>query len=435
VYEVFSRYANGTTPTAAITGQTWGWFNSRPYVNGGQLDAIEGSGASYLELNAGTNYTIDGVGASFVFDDKNGTRTGNGGTATLVTWADGGIVANGFGRRTRLHFVVTPTGMSYFVRDSTVAGTAVTNIYSFTFPVQLAKNTVHRADISISGTTATMNINSGQYIKTVTDARIAARAGETFFCVENYYTTDGTDARVQFQKTWATTTALPVNTAISAGTAVTRRRASTTSTESITLPALTAGQILVLNVASAIGAVTPQPTYTIGGPLTWVNQDIGGIPQNRASATSSIFTYKVTSSDAATYGTTGPTITVAQATGTATLFSVVVIPLNNLTSFASLSVQNAGSTSPITLSTPAVTPAAGIVAMSILDVFKSTPAASTYTPPTGYTSIATLDPTSSIQVGIEMAWNPAPNSTVGTTWVDSVPNSHYYTATTLLFNV
>lgn len=199
MYDDFSRYSNGQVPDIALTGHVWGQYSGPGYVTDGYYDSVEGTGASYMEVDMGGEVTR--FGARFRLDTMGGTRTGLGGTLCLATWADGGYVLNGPGRRTRCHFVIHPRGASYYVRDvETVAAGALVNIQNWggTF----ATDVEHTVEVRLDGTTATVDVNDGEWVRSITDPRIAHREGETFPCWEPFYNNDGTDVRARIAEVW-----------------------------------------------------------------------------------------------------------------------------------------------------------------------------------------------------------------------------------------
>ena len=212
VYDDFSRYTNGSIPSVAQSGQAWGQYSGPGYVTNGYYDSELGTGASYMEIDAGTN--LSRMGARWKFDTANGTRTTDGSTLAIVTWGSPGIVVGGTGRPTSCHVTITDHGCSMSTRAA--GSSTLVNIGNRGISPVLTKNVDHTAEVSIDYDTNTTTLTiDGARTFTWTDATIVKSVGENFACWEPSYTTDSTDARCRIGKIWAKTTSVtnpPVGT-------------------------------------------------------------------------------------------------------------------------------------------------------------------------------------------------------------------------------
>jgi dienelactone hydrolase len=206
LHDSFADVPNGSNPTTADTGQTWGTYSefgtNKWSVQNGAWD-VNNDGTTptaYLETNVGT--TITRVGADFMFDSVNGTKTTNGEALGLISWADGGIVANGVGRRTSMHLVVGQTSATMWVRNTTNG--ALTPIGTYNYTAALPTDQAIHADAFIDSTnhTVTLKFGDGQAYSW-TNANIVGYPGETFACYQPAYASPATDKRVKLLDVWA----------------------------------------------------------------------------------------------------------------------------------------------------------------------------------------------------------------------------------------
>lgn len=200
-YDEMSRHPDGTTSATALTGQTWDLFQDGE-VRGGRFDSID-TGAVYLEtlVNGGR---IIREGAEWSFDDQGGTLTESG-TLCLCTWADGGIVANGFGRRTSAHAIITQNAVQWYVRDAQPGtNTTVTLLSTQPLAEPLAPGVLHRADMEVDfvNRTGTLRLGDGRSWLWVDD-RIQGHPGEVYACWEPFYSGNANASRIKLARIWA----------------------------------------------------------------------------------------------------------------------------------------------------------------------------------------------------------------------------------------
>lgn len=192
------NFAGLTTPPPTVpTGQPLAFFNAAPVIINGHLDSSTDS-ATYMEV--GTGWTrIDTLGARWRFDTLGGTVGGGGsGTMTLITWADGGIVANGFGRRTSAHVTITAANVQWWVRD--VAGGGNVTPLTGRSTGGLASNTLHTVEVDVKPGVGRVTLNGVEY--EWTDPRIVQYPGESWACWEPYYG-GANRTRVRIAEIWA----------------------------------------------------------------------------------------------------------------------------------------------------------------------------------------------------------------------------------------
>jgi hypothetical protein len=206
LHDTFADVANGANPTTADTGQTWGVYSEFGKnlwsVQNGAWDVNQDgtTPTAYLETNVGT--TITRVGADFMFDTENGTKTTNGEALGLISWADGGIVANGVGRRTSMHLVVGQTSATMWVRNA-VNG-QLSPIGTWYYNQALPTDQKIRADAFINSTNHTVQLVFGDgQTYTWSNPNIVGYPSETFACYQPAYTSPATDTRVKLYDVWA----------------------------------------------------------------------------------------------------------------------------------------------------------------------------------------------------------------------------------------
>jgi hypothetical protein len=416
LYDEFNRYANNTSPTVAITGQTWKQYSGPGYVKDGLYDAREGEGAVYLEGVPGTS-EITRLGAEWKFDTMGGTRNGAGATLALVTWADSGIAAKGTGRRTRCHVTITRTGISYFVRDVENGG-AVVNIGNKGISPALASNVFHTAEVVLSGTTAVITLSNGQ-VFTFTEPRIAPRSGEIFACLEPYYRADGTDSRVRVARFWAdgprdSSTPPPASAPASPPASTTGKPAVVASTfvgpstasltRTLTIPTVQNGDLLILS--SAVLDQNTNHSQSAGPAFTAV-----AAKNSRTGMSSQVWSRVASSADS------GKTVTVTCSASFAGVIGLLVV--RNVKSVGKVLTANQASGSK-TIAVPAFTPSTTTVPLHVVMVGSSADLACKLTPPSNIVTVASNLPTGSgRRSGITYGMNTTPNQAVGTAWTNT----------------
>lgn len=195
LYDNFARYADGTQPTVALTGQPWLMYSPPGFVTGGLMDSTELTGAHYLY--AVESSEIRYMKGTFRFDTMGGTRTGNGGTFLLMVVDD---IANVSGRHFRAHLALSPSGMTMATNRP---GGALNTIGGAGFTT--SKDVDHTLEMYLSGTTATCYVD-GVLRLTVTDPTLADTPNDRQAVFESYYNNDGTDARARYGEVWANST-------------------------------------------------------------------------------------------------------------------------------------------------------------------------------------------------------------------------------------
>ena len=131
---------------------------------------------------------VNALYATFEFDDASGTLTTIGAMA-LVVWGSGGVVANGLGRRARVHVTYNSNGgLLVDVREA-VNGALVNVINRAT--AAPAKNKPITICAVIDGTTLHVAVNN-VYHGPFTDSRFAALDEDLFACWEIYKPTPAT---------------------------------------------------------------------------------------------------------------------------------------------------------------------------------------------------------------------------------------------------
>ena len=165
-------------------------------TSGHALGAYLPSGAVAAQSDAGVTLTVGAAGyfesqlsgpvnalyATFEFDDAAGTLTTIGAMA-LVVWGSGGVVANGLGRRARVHVTYNSNGgLLVDVREA--ANGTLTNVITRATPAP-AKNKSITMCVVIDGTTLHVVVDS-VYHGPFTDARFAALDEDLFACWEIY---------------------------------------------------------------------------------------------------------------------------------------------------------------------------------------------------------------------------------------------------------
>lgn len=415
VFDNYSRYSSGAVSGAMKTGQAWSTFQPGA-VSGEWFDAT-GTQATYLECNTGLA-GISRIGAEWIFDDQAGSLTGTGSTMTLISWADGGIVANGFGRRTSMHVAITRSAVLWYIRDVVDGGT-VTLVSNQTISPPLPLNEVVGADVTITAVgSGLVRLRDGRSY-TVTDSRIAQYTGEVYACWEPYYNGSATAPRVRIGRVWANGPALPPPS-LDPAIAQSVYSSTTTSvtTQTITLPAISDNDIVILMSESLANS----STHTISGTPTFTKH---GVQSNRTGISTALFYKTGSSSD------TGQTMTVTASASAPMHIGVWV--LRNVKSIYTDGIattnQASGST---TLTFPAYTPVAGRTVLQIASFGRGTAAAATLTPGSNTQIISSQLPgatgaRSGFAVGVPTNWSST--LTPGTTWTNT---SDHYAATWLV---
>lgn len=415
VYDNYARYASGTTSGSMQSGQAWSLFQAGSVQ--GELFDSTGTSASYLECNTGLG-GISRIGAEWVFDDQGGTLTGTGSTMTLISWADGGIVANGFGRRTSMHVAITRSAVLWYVRDVAGGGT-VTLVSNQTVSPQLPLNQIVGANVTIpTPGTGIVKLRDGRSY-TTTDARIAQYTGEVYACWEPFYNGSATAPRVRVSKVWSSGPAAPpVPMTPTVAQAVYASNANNTTTQAITLPTINNGDTIIMMSESLANTVT----HTASGTPTFTKY---GTQNNRTGISTALFYKTGSTSD------TGQTVTI---TGSTTApMHVAVWVLRNIAGVYAPGIastnQASGST---TVTFPAYTPVAGRTVLQIASLGRSANAAASLTPGANTQIVASQLPAatgvrSGFAVGVPTNWSDT--LTPGNTWTNT---SDHYAATWLV---
>lgn len=387
-------------PATCQTGQAVGTFNAAPVVSGGRLDSSTDS-ACYVEIDTGLQ-PIRTISARWCFDDAGGTLTGGSGTLALVTWADGGIVAEGFGRRTSCHVTITANAVQWYVRTVENGG-AVTLLSTRTIPGGLRVGIDHLVEVFIEEGRGEVRIDTDSGFTWV-DSRIKPIDGERFACWEPYYGGSG-KTRVLIGEAWAEgdpyvppeepTTPTLIGSAVS-------RATSSVTTLSATIPNDTqAGDRIIV----AAGYLSSSAVLT-GTGLT----QAGAVA--RTGLSSALYSTTATESSA------GSTVTVTSTVAAPAIVAVWVLRNVGALGTAATASQGSGST---TVTMPAWTPTAGSVPLHIVIQASSTAAASSIvTPATGMAVVSDLASTSAQRIGAAlMAATDWSATTPGTTVTQS----------------
>lgn len=413
VFDNMNRYANGTTSGAMQTGQAWSLFQTGSVQNG-WFDSSSGS-AVYFECNSGRKNILR-IGAEWVFNDQGGTLTDSGSTMTLISWADGGIVANGFGRRTSLHVAITRSAMLWYVRDVENGGT-VALISNQTISPALPLNELVGAEATIDPVahTGRVKLKDGRTYN-VSDSRIAAYTGEVYACWEPYYNGSTTSPRINLGRVWTDGEALPPQP--TTPTLVSQTYNSTSANVSsltVALPTLQVGDTVILMAEGLANTITlaqsTGPTFTKYGT------------QNNRTGMSTALFYKT-----ATAGDSGQTVTITASTATPMHLGVFV--LRNVAGVyaAGITMTNQASGS-ATVTFPAYTAATGRTPLQIAVLGRSANAASTLTPGANTSIIASQLPgASGVRSGMAVGavTNFSDSLVPGSTWTNT---SDHYAAT------
>lgn len=368
-----------TLPTQTTGGQAIGVFNDPGTVSGGRFDSSTDS-ACYLEAYTSLQ-PIETIGAVWRFSTLGGSTGSTGsGTLALVTWADGGIVAEGFGRRTSCHVTITSTLVQWYVRDVENGG-AVTLLSSKNISPSLRSDVDHIAEVTIGNGTGTVTIDGTSY--TWTDPRITPIDGERFACWEPYYGGAG-KTRVQVSEMWADGTPyVPPDvpdTPTLIGSA-SNRTATSVTTLSATIPTDTQAGDQIIVAAGYLSS-----SAVLAGP---------GLTQSGAVARTGISTalYSMTAGPASA----GSTVTVTSTVAAPAIVAVWVLRNVGALGTASTASQGSGST---TITVPARTATPGVVPLHVVLQASSTAAASSITTPaTGMALLSDLGATSAQRAG------------------------------------
>lgn len=197
LHDTFDDVADGTNPTTAQTGQTWGIFSGPTEVRNGRWDSLDSTGAGYLETTPGL-LPIDRMGARWLYDDKGGTTTGSG-TMALVTWCDGGLIGHGYMPRTSAHITIEAGFCQWYVNEVTDGPLVL--LSSQTIDPPLAPNVDHTVDVYINDGSGSVVIDGTPY--DWVDPRIVRYADENIVNFESYYNNDDTNSRVKVAEVWA----------------------------------------------------------------------------------------------------------------------------------------------------------------------------------------------------------------------------------------
>lgn len=209
LYHDFALSPDGLPPAFAQTGQAFGKFENNTGklgVSSGKLllvnGAVTGVDAAYLEAQLPA--TINRIGGKVSFSDVGGTRAGNNGMVAFPIWGDGGIVANGLGRRARLHATVSPAGLGIDYRIVEGAGQPLVSARSRTFSTPLAKDgTEYVVDFAFVGSTLWALGPDGR-IEMITNANFNDNpTDKRWFDAEPYVPAAQTDCDPRVSKMWA----------------------------------------------------------------------------------------------------------------------------------------------------------------------------------------------------------------------------------------
>ncbi len=409
VYDTFADVSNGNLPTALETGQVWGTFGAAGSIQDGRFDSTSDS-ASYLECYSGLE-PITHIGARWRFSNLGGTVGGGGsGTLCLATWADGGLVASGHGRRTSCHVTVLNNLVQWYVR-TTESLDDVVLVASRTISPALSVNSDHTIDVYISEGHGEVVIDGGTPY-TWDDARIALYEGERWACWEPYYG-GSNKTRVQTAEVWADGDSPPsIGTEPAFRAAVYSQTTSNVTSRGIIVPAMAEMGDLLLLAASWISG-----SPTLSGP-----ESVGWTPVitgQRTGLTTQIW------SKVAGPGDAGSTVTVNSTSNVPCHLAVWDIANIDTVYTAGVATTNQA-TGSNNITVPAFTPASGIVPLHIIALCRATSAAASLTPPSGMTILSQQLPGASgyrtgFALGVSTSW--ADNAAVGNTWVNT--SDHY----------
>jgi hypothetical protein len=201
-YDDMSLHADGTATAEAVTGQQWRVFQVGTVVDG-YFDSTSTS-AAYLEAVVKPGKRVLRMGAEWMFDDHDKQLTASG-TLCLVSWADGGIVANGFGRRTSMHVTITQNAIQWYIRTETPGSQAsVTLLSTQVFAEKLPPNKLITVNIEVDFANhfGTVVFSNGRRY-TWYDTRIVGYPDEIYACWEPFYSGNALASRVRIAKIWA----------------------------------------------------------------------------------------------------------------------------------------------------------------------------------------------------------------------------------------
>jgi hypothetical protein len=416
----FANTSDGSyVNVVADTGQGIGIYQGPATVAGGFLDSPS-TNALYPETNPGVS-EITQLGAQWKFDSVGGTKTTSTMNLTLVIWGTDGYTTGGAGRQTRCHASITKTYIEFSVRDteSSAPGSLV-SLGTQTISGGLADDALHTAEVTFSGTTATVTVNGTGY--SWTDSRIAHYSGQVFACAEPFYGGSGTtDRRVRIKKMWADGVPLPATPLMLGKTDL---QGSVSTTRTIVVPSgIKAGDILVVATTCASGSIT----QTISG-LTFSMLGSGNQTFTRAAQSSTIWYRSATPSDV------GTTLTVTMSSSVSAPVQLLI--LRNVASIGGYLTpvpNNTQLTAPQTMSMLSWTPSSSTIPLDLITLGRSAASLATMTPPSSVTALTQYGASATFVAGFRWGWNPTPNTAIGNDWVDS--SNHIWSGFRITLNV
>jgi hypothetical protein len=414
-----------SVPTTARTGQVLREFSGPGVIAGGGYDSPQGTGATYLEADTGrADVTL--MGAHFRFDTVGGTKTTDGGSLCLASWADGGIAhGGGFGRRTGAHVVITRGAVQWYVRDAAPGGSTPVTPLEANGSTQkaisppLARDVTHRVEITIDRVNhvGTVRLGDGRTFSW-TDSRITSYPGEVFICGEPYYGgTEPTDARTRLERMWGDGTPKPAEPVtplfIDGGSAP---GATASNVNRITIPTVRDGDQLVL--AAVIAQLNSGIVQTLGPTFA------AGTYSTRNGLASRVLTRTAMATDS------GQQVELTFGNSLVTLLSLLVVRNVDVlgTATATNGSPNASPATPIPTAA-AWSPASDRLPLQVLCLSRSAGAASTPQPPAETLRVGGLDPTTGRVTGVAFAYGDTPGEAIGTGWTN--PSNHIWSVTAM----
>lgn len=172
VHDTFDDVPDGTLPTHTDSGHEWGYLAAADMeVRDGYLRSKQDGLGSGSHAEVSLDGPVTRMGVVFRFNSEGGTRT-EGGSIAINAWADGGIAANGGGRRTPAHVDLTRVSCGLGVRaEEGAGGTIVTVGGRYTFPTPLEVDKWYTLEWYVSGDTAVVMMPDG-HVHVATDPRI-----------------------------------------------------------------------------------------------------------------------------------------------------------------------------------------------------------------------------------------------------------------------